>query len=737
MRSQVSGVLSMLLWLGASGAPAAAAPEARTRLVHDMAQYQRAVADLQPGDTVVLADGVWRDARLVLRANGREGNPVRLTAQTPGKVVLSGQSDLRLAGRYLEVSNLVFRDGWAPGGEAVSFRLSRSERADHSRITGVVIDGYSKPDRSEADHWVALYGQDNRFDHNQLLGKTNRGTTLVVVRDETQGLDNRHRIDHNWFGPRPNLGSNGGETIRVGTSHDSLSDSHTVVEDNWFEGCDGEVEIVSNKSGGNIYRGNVFFHSRGSMVLRHGSGNLVERNVFLGGGKAHTGGVRVINGHQTIRDNYFEGLDGENFAAALSVMYGAVDAPNNRYAQVDHAVIERNTWVDVRQLLLGTGKDDERNAAPRDSRFANNLIVNGKADPLTVQGDIGGIAFSGNVQSPVASSGFPRGVTAKTVTMARAATGLQVPRDAPEGVGAPRDLTLIARESVGVDWYPKDAVRAALDSGGIRAVAPGEDTLTTAVKAARPGDRLQLAAGRYTVNEVLALSRPLSVQGPTAGDARLFFSRPILFDLHPGAALRLAHVSIDGAQAPDETGNAVIRIAAGSNTANYTVIIEDSQLVHMDGNRGFDVIAAGKGTMADLIALRNVQASDVSGRVVAAAADTDDGGTYNAEHVEISGSSFVHIGGPVVDLYRGGTDESTFGPVLEVRDSQFVQAGRKADAALRLHGVQRAQLTGNTFRDSAAVRFTHAVGTPTLVAARNRFDGTPALQSDLPVEATR
>ncbi|SEL61690.1 poly(beta-D-mannuronate) lyase [Pseudoxanthomonas sp. GM95] len=737
MRVSASGVLALLIWLGATIAPAASAGPARTLLVRDMAQYQQATASLRPGDTVVLADGTWRDARLVFKARGQDGQPVRLTAQTPGKVILSGQSDLRLAGEHLEVSNLVFRDGWAPGGEALSFRISRSERANHSRVTGVVIDGYSKPDRGEADHWVALYGHDNRFDHNQLLGKTNRGTTLVVVRDEEQGLDNRHRIDHNWFGPRPNLGSNGGETLRVGTSHDSLSDSHTVVEDNWFEGCDGEVEIVSNKSGGNIYRGNVFFHSRGSMVLRHGSGNLVERNVFLGGSKAHTGGVRVINARQTIRDNYFEGLDGQNFAAALSVMYGAVDAPKNRYAQVEHAVIERNTWIASRQLLLGTGMDDERNAAPKDSRFANNLIVNGQDNPLVVQGDISGIAFAGNVQSPIASPGFPDGVVAHTLAMTRAATGLQVPSTPLPGIGAPRDLTPIAREDVGVTWYPKDAARAALDRGRTESVAPGDDTLTRAVQAATPGQRLQLRAGRYTVNEVLALSQPLTVQGPAQGAAELQFSRPVLFELLPGASLRLAHLTVDGAQAPDEAGNAVIRIAPGANTANYTVLIEDSRLVHLDGNRGFDVINAGKGTMADLIALRHVLASDVSGRIVSAAAETDDGGTYNAERVEIVGSQFTRIGGAVVDLYRGGTDESTFGPALDVRDSTFRQVGRRDDASLRLRGVQHVQLVGNTFDDSAAVRFTHAVGTPTLVATRNTFAGTPAIQSDIPVEATR
>ncbi len=47
------------------------------------------------------------------------------------------------------------------------------------------------------------------------------------------------------------------------------------MENNWFEGCDGETEIISNKSGGNTYRGNVFFRSAGALTLRHGNGNRV------------------------------------------------------------------------------------------------------------------------------------------------------------------------------------------------------------------------------------------------------------------------------------------------------------------------------------------------------------------------------------------------------------------------------------------------------------------------------
>lgn len=262
------------------------------------------------------------DFAIVLRGQGTAEQPITLTAQTPGKVIISGTSDLHMAGTYLVVSDLVFRDGHSPGDAVLSYRISSKERARHSRITGVVVDGFSKPTRSDSDNWVALYDSDNRFDHNQLVGKTNAGPTLVVVRDATQGLDNRHRIDHNWFGPRPNLGANGGETLRIGTSSDADSASNSVVDNNWFEGCDGEVEVVSNKSGGNTYRGNVFKQSRGALVLRHGDGNLVERNVFFGDGKADTGGIRVINRKQTVRHNYLENLAGDGYSSALSIMYG-------------------------------------------------------------------------------------------------------------------------------------------------------------------------------------------------------------------------------------------------------------------------------------------------------------------------------------------------------------------------------------------------------------------------------
>lgn len=704
-------------------------------LVRDRNDYERALRDLAPGDTLVLADGEWRDFQALFTGKGSAGRPITLTAQTPGKVVLTGQSNLRMAGEYLVVSNLVFRDGWSPTGEVFSFRRSPDERAVHSRATGIVIDRYNNPDRRQSDHWVALYGHDNRFDHGHLAGKNNAGATIVVVRDPKQGLDNRHRIDHNWFGPRPNLGSNGGETLRVGTSHESLSDSHTVVEDNWFESCDGEVEIVSNKSGGNVYRRNLFHRSRGSLVLRHGDGNLVEDNIFLGDGKPHTGGVRVINRRQTVRNNYFEGLRGDGFASALTVMYGVPDSPLNRYTQVDGAVIEGNTYVDVSHILLGAGKDEERSLAPANSRFARNLIV-GASDPFEAAGDLSGIAFSGNVQSPAAASGLPGGVHGREVTLKRAANGLQMP-SASLDAGASPDLRPLSRDQVGVPWYPKEAGDAGFDSGKATQVAPGQGTLSRAVAASSPGDRIALAPGRYLVDEVLRIGHPLTLAGSRHSEVTIAFSRSTLFEIERGGSLKLQDLRVTGDAAPDQSGNAVVRTRPGSGAANFDLVLQDVRIGGLQVNRGFDVIAFGKDTLAESVILRRVSAEDITGTVLSATAETDDRGTYNAEQVLIEDSRFSRVGGPAVDLYRGGTDESTFGPELRMTGSRFDRVGGGDVPSLRLRGVQRAELSGNRFEHSGGVRFARTVGAPVLLASGNHFVDTPDIVSDVPVEAGR
>jgi poly(beta-D-mannuronate) lyase len=261
---------------------------AKEYFVESKQAFKQIQSDLVAGDTVTLKNGTWNDFEILFQGQGTADAPITLKPETKGKVILSGQSNLRLAGKYLTVSGLVFKDGYTPSSSVIEFRKDKQYLAFYSRVTEVVIDNYSNPDKRESYYWVALYGQHNRLDHSHLVGKRNKGVTVAVRLNNERSQQNYHRIDHNYFGYRPTFGSNGGETLRIGTSHYSLTNSFTLVENNYFERTNGEVEIISVKSGKNTLRGNVFFEARGTLTMRHGNGNIIEDNIFFGNGVGHT-----------------------------------------------------------------------------------------------------------------------------------------------------------------------------------------------------------------------------------------------------------------------------------------------------------------------------------------------------------------------------------------------------------------------------------------------------------------
>ena len=704
-------------------------------LVRDQGEYALARKQVQAGDTITLANGTWRDFEMVISGVGSARKPITVKAQAPGMVFLTGQSSLRLGGQYVVVSGLVFRDGYSPRGEVIAFRANADDLAYNSRVTEIVIDNFSKPDRYDDDYWIGLYGRGNRFDHNHLVGKTNKGVTLAVRLNTEESRNNGHRIDHNYFGPRPVLGSNGGETIRIGVSAYSMFSSGTVVESNVFDRCDGEVEIISSKSNGNTYRGNLFLRSRGTLTLRHGDDNVVERNVFLGKGKDHTGGIRVINRNQTVRDNYMEGLRGTGFASALTVMNGVPNSPVNRYVQVSNARIERNTVVDSAEVALGAGASAERTAAPVGSRMAANLFSGVAGEPLfRIDADVSGIEFAGNFTAPGFATGLPAGFTERSLDLKRGANGLLYPSHSDlADVGTPRNLSVPTLAEVGVSWYAKPAAGELFGSSGkVVAVAPGDDTVFAAAAAANPGDVLLLAAGKYVIDKSIVLDKPLTIRGAEGQASAILLARPSLIELREGGNIRLENLVIDGTLAPDSIGNSLIRTGSAPIKSNMTIELTGVSVKNLKVNASYSVISLGKNALADRISIRDSAFRDVSGAIVSAMAETEDYGQYNVEYLDIIGNEFENVGGPIAAVYRGGTDESTFGPAVTFRDNRAKNVGKAIagghSGALYLHGVQTTRIERNVFQDSGPVSIVHTVGTPFTELTENTFLGTSAPQ---------
>lgn len=313
---------------------------------------------LQPGDTVILNDGQWNDQAIVCSGKGASEKPITFRAATPGKVVLGGNSSVVVDGEHVVVSGLFVKDGTATGaGIALKGR--------HCRLSeSAVVGGQYK-------FLVHLFGVENRVDHCYLAEKTSESPTMQV---EAPGEPNRHRIDHNLFGHRPPLGKNGGETMRVGYSHQSMNSSGTVVEDNLFDRCDGEIEIISSKSCDNVYRRNTFLDCAGMFTLRHGNRCTVEGNFFIAHHKRGSGGIRVIGENHTIVNNYIDGVE----KGAFWITSGIPDSPLVGYFRARGCLIAFNTVVDSAgpylDLAAGFGTSN-RSLLPENITIANNVFV--------------------------------------------------------------------------------------------------------------------------------------------------------------------------------------------------------------------------------------------------------------------------------------------------------------------------------------------------------------------------
>ncbi|WP_016954249.1 chondroitinase-B domain-containing protein [Catenovulum agarivorans] len=713
---------------------------AETYLVKTIAQYQQVANKLQAGDEVVLANGQWENFEIVFHGQGTQAKPITLRAQTNGQVLITGQSNLRLAGEYLVVKGLVFTQGYTPSPEVISFRINKDKLAYHSRVTEVVIDEFSNPDRFESDYWVALYGKNNRFDHNYLAGKRNRGVTVAVRLDTEESRENNHLIDHNYFGYRPVFGSNGGETLRVGTSHYSMFNSLTTIDSNYFENCDGEVEIISIKSGKNRLTNNVFDRSKGTLTLRHGNGNLVESNVFFGHGVEHTGGIRIINQDQVVRNNYLEGLTGYRFGAGFTVMNGVPNSPVNRYMSVKNAQIENNTFVDLDFIEIGAGADAERSEAPSDSTFTNNFIYNHTEKNLvTVHSDASGIDFDNNPAVNVLSRAIPLDNTsANRLKIKRAANGLIYPANI-NNVGVAKNFKVLSKEQVGPAWYGKKAAFTPFDSGKVHQVQAGENTLFDAIAAADDGDVLELAAGLYPSPKIIFLDKTITVKAQKGADVTILPMRSTFLEIQNNGSLKMLDVTIAGDAAPDYKGNTIFRTLKSGMYKNFRLVMDNLVVRDLDINGFYNIFDAGFRSLADTISITNSKFKNITGDILRLNKETDDLGVFNADHVVLLNNSFSDIHGTLVRLYRGGRDESTFGPHLNMQNNQLTNVGtgknNKGGLALELLGVQEMHIKNNNFKNSASVQLVTQVGEPKVAIENNHLVNTA--EFDISITASK
>jgi poly(beta-D-mannuronate) lyase len=321
---------------------------------------------VQPGDTIVLEDGIYTDQQFVLTGQGTAEKPITLRAETPGKAVLTGASTLSISGTSLIVDGLLFKDGALESGSVIKFEDS----SQHCVLRNCAVIDYNPADIETRYFWITLNGVSNIVEHCTFSGQTHSGVTLCVRLD---GKPAGHIIRRNHFAGRPEGNGNGFETIRIGTGGQLTTDARCTVTENLFEKCDGEIEIISNKSCENVYTSNTFLRSVGCLTIRQGNRCRVENNLFIGDNVEGARGLRLTGKDHRIANNYFSGLQN-----AIAFQSGVLGDPKGGYAQVQNCLMDGNTFVDNPGPLftLDAGYSlEKRPLLPEEVTISNSLMV--------------------------------------------------------------------------------------------------------------------------------------------------------------------------------------------------------------------------------------------------------------------------------------------------------------------------------------------------------------------------
>ncbi|MBE7021044.1 MAG: hypothetical protein E7411_06410 [Ruminococcaceae bacterium] len=367
----------------------AAAPSKEAANNSVISEINAKIASAKPGDVIEIPDGTYDSVRINFTNNGTEDKPITLKAKNPGKAIFTGESTLRVTGSYLITEGLLFTK------VTTKFIFVFEDGTHHSQIKECAfidndpVDAKGKIDPTGQQKWIYIRGQYNKVTNCYMRGKTALGMMAEVIR--TSADPDYHIIENCYFGDYKDGTANGLETVRIGTSTQSLSSSYSTVTGCFFESCNGEVETISVKSCNNYVLNNTLYNNKGAIVLRHGNGTEVRGNLIIGGdATSRPTGVRVIGEDHKVVNNYFY-----NTPANSTAVYVSNGNPNpliHEYLEVKNADIHNNTFVNNdTAIVAGEYAPSETNASNRiiapKGKIYNNAIISYKGMNPLITGD--------------------------------------------------------------------------------------------------------------------------------------------------------------------------------------------------------------------------------------------------------------------------------------------------------------------------------------------------------------
>lgn len=740
-----------------------------SKIVRTNDELYQALSSAEPGDEIIMANRNWEDIQIRITVSGTEKKPITLRAETPGQVKIQGLSSLEIGGDYIVIDGLHFTNGFSPLRSVIHFAVD-DQVANHCTVTNCAITDYNKLQRNFQDLWILLKGRNNQLDHCYLAGKSNRGPTVRVDLAGNENINNYHKIINNHFGPRPPKGGPSAETIQIGNSHTSMCPSYTMVANNLFDECNGEVEVISSKTNFNEFRNNVFYKSEGSLVTRHGNYCTVDGNYFIGDETQNkVGGVRLIGTGHVVTNNYFYNLRGQDFRSPLAVMNGIPKSPLNRYIQVTDVIIAYNSWINcTAPLQFGVGSNvsqkdvlpasEIRSARPIRTVVANNLIYNTTGDktPIVAHDELDGILFKSNLINNqglafdnvegvknmdfelktlqeyfmVPTASFPEEECYKGFGFDQFDKDLFGKSRADNNAigaitGAPGSTPpILDRSNYGTDWYKGSS----MDKESTTHIVANSASLEEAFAQANEGDIIKIENGNYVLENSLKIKKTLTVEAnaaePNVNLTYIGAENTALFAMHPKGKLTLRNVSLSG----DKSQYAFASLKENMSSL-YNLKVENCLIENFDY-----ILKAYKYSFSENIefiatALKNCNNG------IELSEETDDKGEYNAENIIIKECLFDGIDNNVIDYYRGGYDESTVGGNLLVKNCAFMNCGSKEKNGILIntYGIINVDISNNSFKNNEVEKVALLWGAKNNIHANNHISnsGTIVVEENL------
>jgi parallel beta-helix repeat protein len=360
-------------------------------------EFNIAAAKAKAGDEIVIKNGTYKPWQLIVNTHGAVDKRILIRAETSGKVVFTGEIRkpvFLLTGSYTEISGMTFSGCIQLKDSNNRAELLELKDARYCRVTDCsFINNISKIQFTPM-LVISGRGEYNRLDHCVFSGNIDNQEVQVKITSQSTPLYTL--IDNNLFKEKNKVSwknANGGECVQIGQDPVLLGTkySYCTVRDNRFVACNGESEVISNKSSGNKYINNYFENCRGELVMRGGHDCKIDSNTIRSG----SGGIRINGTNHTITNNVLSGLP-----TGIRLMYGMSKgkAEIGFYVAASDCLITNNKISDAGTgIYIGdsknadwTGKFDVKkypsrvtqDVAPYNIKIADNVITDTKTPIL-------------------------------------------------------------------------------------------------------------------------------------------------------------------------------------------------------------------------------------------------------------------------------------------------------------------------------------------------------------------